>query len=214
MDKVTLINRALGFLGERSITNPDAPETPAGKHMVDMYDQCRREVLRRYAWNFAEVWSTCNITTAPPYKYDDAYSLPEDYLRLLWVGDPDYPTRDYRLLNQGSPNYRKVIALNNDGASTLQIAYSADISLLSMWDPLAIKVFALWLAVDAGKAVTGQDAHVKLLNDLLSEELKDAVGVDGQEQAVLMHVTSAVQDARDQAQYGDTSGWTVVEGYS
>ncbi len=213
MDKTTLINRALGFLGERPITNPDRPETPAGKNIVGSFDQCRREVLRRYPWNFAETWAAINKTTAPPWGYSDAYALPDDFLRLLIVGEPRFGDRiDFRMLNQGKPDYRKVIAIDNSGADTLQIAYTPDITLLSMWDPLALKVFALWLALDAAKGITGQDKQVQLLNELLTEELKDAVGVDGQEQALRKHEESAVQDARNQAEFGYTN-WTNVAGF-
>ncbi|MBX9688198.1 MAG: hypothetical protein K2X27_15930 [Candidatus Obscuribacterales bacterium] len=216
MDKRLVINRALSFLGERSITNPDAPETPSGKFMVDQFDQARREVLRRYPWNFAETWANCDRTTAPVFGYSDAYSLPPDFLRLLIVGDVvsnDDRNRNYRLLNQGSPDFRKVIALNNCGAPKLPIAYTADITLLSQWDSLAIKVFAIWLAMDAAKSITGEDSQVKTLNDLLSEELKDAVAVDGQEQPMRMQVFSNVQRERDYAQFGGEGFFTNVAGY-
>ena len=210
MDQITVINRALAFLGERPITNPDLPETPAGKHITDQFEQCRREVLRRYPWNFAETWAKINKTTSPSFGYPDAYSLPADFLRLLIVGDPFYDERDFRIMNQGAPEYRKVIALDNGAANQLQIVYTADVNLLSLWDPLAIKVFALWLALDAAKAVTGQDNHVKLLNELLSEELKDAVGVDGQEQSIRQHRFSFVQTERDRAG-GAASTWADVD---
>lgn len=217
MDKLTVINRALFLIGERPITNPDSPETTAGKYFCDQFDQGRREVQRRYPWNFAERWAYVDKTTAPPFGYSDAYSLPADFLRLLIVGDVIYDddrNRNFRILNQGAPDYRKVIALNNSGASRLQIAYSADIELLSIWDPLAIKVFAIWLAMDASKGITGQDNNVKMLNDLLTEELKDAVAVDGQEQPMRQQVFSNVQRARDEAQFGaGANGWTNIVGY-
>lgn len=212
MDKLTVLNRALAFIGEEPITNPDSPETPAGKHINDGFDQARREVTRRYPWNWAETWTSINKTTAPPFGYTDAYALPEDFLRLLFVGDPTCDTIDFRLLRQGKPDYRRVIALNNGGAPTLKIGYSADEPLLSLWDPLAIKVLSIWLALDAAKAITGQKEHVALLNQMLSEELKDAVGVDGQEQSVLKHVDSFVQRERNMADYGAT-GFTNVIGY-
>lgn len=214
MDKVGVINRALGFIGERSIANPDAPETPAGKHITDQFDQCRREVLCRVPWNFAETWSTCAITTAPPFGYDDAYSLPADCLRILIIGDPKQPITDYRLLNQGSPNFRKVVACNNNGATTLPICYNADVDLLSMWSPLALKVLALWLALDGAKALTGQDELVGLLDKQLTLELQDAVAVDGQEQPIREQRFSYVQQARDEANFGGGGiGWTNVVGY-
>lgn len=212
MDKISLVNRALGFLGEEPITSWDKPHTKGGRILVSFYDQTRREVLRKYPWNFCETWTYIDKTVAPIFFYSDAYSLPQDYLRLLIVGDPSQDTRDYRILNQGSPEYRKVIALNNNGAAQLPIAYNCDIEQLSLWDPLACKVFALQLALDNAKAITGQDALVKLMNDLLSEELKDAAAVDGQEQSIRQHRFSNVQTERDYGTFGDT--FTNVIGYS
>lgn len=212
MDKITVLNRALGFLGERTIVNPDNPETLAGKHITSYFDQGRREVLRRYPWNFAESWIEIPKTTAPSMHFSDAYSLPQDFIRLLVVGDFDRPNRDYRMITQGAPDYRRVIALNNAGKDTLQIAYVPDIDLLSMWDPLALKVLALWLALDAAQAITGQDGKVQTINGLLTEELKDAVNVDGQEQAVRDVEWSAVQDARRSANFG-SFGFTDVRGF-
>lgn len=212
--KLEVINRALRFLGERPITNPDAPDTPAGKHIVATFTPSRREVIRRYPWNFAEIWVEVDITTAPAFGYENAYVLPADFLRLLFVGDPEYDDKNYRLLTQGAPDYRRVIAINNGAASTLKIGYSADIELLSLWDPLALKVLALWMALDAARSITGQADHVKTLNSLLSEELKDAVGVDGQEQSIRLHKFSDVQRARDLAGFDVGVGWFTNVDYS
>lgn len=209
-NKLSIINRGLGFLGERPITNPDAPDTPAGRHLADHFDECRQEVLRRYAWNFAETWGTANLTAAPAFGYSDAYSYPPDCLRIIWVGTIDDQNRNYRLLKQGT---ERVIATENSGASTLKLAYTADVTSYALWDPLARKVFALWLALDGAKSITGKAEYVKVVNDLLAEELKDAIGVDGQEQPLLRHdYNSSVQAARDMAQYAD-SGFLRVEGY-
>jgi len=212
MDKLGILNRALGFIGEQPITNPDSPETPAGKRMANSLDPCRRELLRRHPWNFAEIWTTIAKTTAPPYGYSDAYSMPEDFLRLLVVGNFENSITDYRMVNQGAPHYRRVIAMNNSGASEVPFIYTADIQLYSMWDPLALKVLAIWLAMDNAKGITGQDALVSFLNGLLTDELRDAVSVDGQEQSMRTLQFSYVQDARQQAQFGG-SDFTRVVGY-
>lgn len=201
------------MLGETAITSPEAPNTKAGKHLVLIFDQCRRELLRRYPWNFAEVWTEVERTTAPPFYYPDAYSLPDSFLRLLWVGDFEHPIRDYRLLLQPAPDFRRVIACSNNSATKLKIGYTADVTVYPLWDPLAIKAFAIWLAMDAAKNITGQNEHVALLQKVLSEELKDAVAVDGQEQKIQQMTWSNVQDARDRAQFGAGFDFTDVRGF-
>jgi hypothetical protein len=211
MDKLSVICRALGFLGEQPITNPDAPETPAGRYMADHYDESRREIIRRHPWNWAEVWKTAAKTTAPPFKFTDAYVYPADCLRLLIVGDLDESIRDYRIINQGSPEYRKVIACDNDGANTINLCYCADIEILSMWDPLALKCLSLFMAVDAAKYVTGQEKLAETLNGLLTEEWREAVAIDGQEQRIWKDEDSEVNQARQSANYA--GGFTKVLGY-
>lgn len=211
--KITILNRALSLIGERPITNPDSPETNAGKFIAGQLDQARREVIRRYPWNFAETWAEIDKTNNPNFGYSNAYSLPEDFLRLLFVGDPsEPPITDFRIMNQGKPNYRKVIALDNNGANKLKIGYSADIELFTLWDPLALKILSIWMALDAARVITGGEKHVIFLDQMLSNELKDAVGVDGSEQPMMINRFSKVQEARDQAQWGGM-GFTNVTGY-
>lgn len=210
-DLLSLINRSLFFIGEPPILNPDSPETVAGKKLAGSYVQSRRETIRRYPWNWSEVWGEATRVGDPPRGYKNAYAFPENFIRLLWVGDPKYSRRDYRLLRDPVEN-RRIIAINNDDKATLPIGYSADVELLSDWDPLALKVLAIQMALDASKSVTGQDKYVALLNTLLTEELKDAAGVDGQEQAVLEQNQSDVQDARNAVNFGYSS-WTNVAGF-
>ena len=211
-DEASVINRALRFLGERPISNPESPDTDSAKHIVEIFPQGRRELLRLYPWNFAEVWDEIDKTTAPKFGYSDAYALPATFLRLLWVLDPDQSTLDYRLLYQPAPDNRRVIALDNGGASKLKIGFGADVEILAHWEPLALKALSLWLALDACKGITGREKHVEMLNELLSETLKDAFGVDGSEQSIKRHVESYTQNERNRAQYG-YSAWTNVTGY-
>ena len=177
-------------------------------------------MLRTYPWNFAEVWAELGITTAPAFGYTNAYTRAADDLRLLMVidgrasnfsSDPLPTRRDFRLMTQGAPDYRKVIALDNNDASTLQIIYTADISLMSMWDPLAVEVFAIQLALNASKSITGQDGLGEFLNELLTEAWKDASGVDGQEQSINLYEESPTRSARNAAGSGD---WFTPVSYS
>lgn len=210
-DLLSVINRSLFFIGEPPIVNPDSPETVAGKKLVGSFVQSRRETIRRYPWNWAEVWGEAVRVGNPSRGYRNAYAFPEKFVRLLWVGDPKCSRRDYRLLRDPVEN-RRIIAIDNNDSPTLPIGYSEDVELLSDWDPLALKVLAIQMALDASKSVTGQDKYVALLNALLTEELKDAAGVDGQEQAVLQTTHSDVQDARNSANFS-YSTWTNVTGY-
>lgn len=211
--KREIINRGLLFVNERPINNPDEPDTPASRKMVDIFDSARRELLRMYAWNFAEVWKTATRVGTPPegFGYADAYALPPGYLRLLVIGSYAESEADYRLLYDDEAKQR-VIAINNSGALTLKLAYIADHKIYPLWDPLAAKALSISLARDLAKSITGQTELAVALDQDLTRALKDAVGVDGQEQSIRRYVSSPVQRARE---FGGMpfSYFTPVEGY-
>ncbi|MDE1971097.1 MAG: hypothetical protein KGI50_06020 [Patescibacteria group bacterium] len=219
-----LVNRALVFLGEKRITNTDSPESRAGKMLVDISGPCRREVLRRVSWNFAETWASLNYFGAAPqnFDYQDLYALPDDYIRVVdlpnmsvksAIGLPQ-SIEDYRLIvmnNNGGQ--QRCIALNNNAANTLPMCYIADVTNLSIWDPLALKVLAMWMALDVAKGVTGQDGLVQQLSEQLTLDLQDAVGVNGNEQRKRRQTFSNVQKDRELAYLGYSSYFTPVTGY-
>ncbi len=215
-----VINRALRFIGERPIISASSPQTTAGKAMVDNFDQCRREVLRRVPWNFAECWAALSYFSAAPtgFDYQDLYALPADYIRIIDLPGlslqtalaPPESITDYRLIQF---NGQRCIALSNNAANTLNMAYVCDTTNLALWDPLALKVFAMWLAIDVAKGITGQDALVEQLNQMLAEDLKDAVGVNGNEQRKRRQTFSKVQTDRELAFMGWSSYFTPVQGF-
>lgn len=220
--KTALVNRALGFLGERRITSTDNPQTPAGKHIVDNYDPCRREVLERFPWPFAEKWGTLNYVQAAPKGFDfsDLYAIPADYIRPVNFPGLGVPSTlstlsadcivDYRIINIGT---QVCIALNNNANPELNIAYISDVTLLNLWSPLALKVFADFLALDAAKAITGMDDLVSKLNAMLTLDLQDAVGVAGNSQPKHRSAFSNVGRERQAVFMGGPGFFTNVAGY-
>lgn len=239
----SLINRSLRLLGERPIQNVNSPETPAGKILVEAYPQCRKEVQRRCPCTFAEVWGfwkyfgptpgtpsaavptpgegTFNLNQ-PQFDYQDSYLLPPDYIRIIdipgLVSQSGINGRggtlvDYRFINAGAPGFQRLIALDNNTAPTLAVAYVTDVELLSSWDSLTLKVLADWLALDSAKAITGQESIVKELGDMLTIDLQDAVGVSGNEQPKHESRFSRIARDRETAFLGNVSWFTPVQGY-
>ncbi|MDE2105618.1 MAG: hypothetical protein KGL39_50795 [Patescibacteria group bacterium] len=226
-----LINRALYYLGEAKITDPNSPETTAGQVMVDIFDDVRKESLRRIPWNFAECWAQINYLGAAPvgFDYPDVYALPADYIRVIDLpgyvnsslsttgqsysidySSNDYSIQDYRLINfQG----QRCISMDQNAAATIPMAYTCDVTNLTLWDPLAKKCFAIALALDVAKGITGMDSLVMQLDKTLSDDLKDAAGVNGTEQRKRLHNYSRVNRDRQLADVGSTGYFTPVAGY-
>lgn len=217
-----LFNRSLSYLGERKITSANAPETTAGRRLVDCYDMCRREILRRVSWNFAECWASLDYFAPAPtgFDYQDTYQLPADYIRIIDIPGLSNQTavfgavrsvEEYRFITMDGA---KLIALSNNAATTLAIAYIADVTNLTLWDPLALKCLATWMALDIAKGVTGQDTLVQQLNQMLNLDLQDAVGVNGNEQRKRRQTFSNVQKDRQNAFLGEGGFFTPVSGYN
>lgn len=227
-----LVNRALGYLGEQKITNCDSPETPAGRLMVDNYSMCRREVLRRVPWNFAECWGALAYYKPAPtgFDYTDTYALPADYIRILDIpgltpanlmgttgtvysidySSDDTSIQDYRFIQMDGI---RLIALDNNTAATLNVAYICDVQNLTLWDPLALKVLSGWMAIDVAKGITGMDSLVMQLDKMLTYDLQDAAGVNGNEQRKRLHGYSKTKRERELASLGGTGFFTPVVGF-
>lgn len=217
-----IVNRALGYLGEQKITNADAPETVAGKRIVDNYNDCRREFLERTPWCFAETWAQLIYLEPAPagFDYSDLYLLPTDYIRVNDIPVAVTPSNfasvrsveEYRFVTFNQNNAR-CIALSNNANPTLNMAYTADITNLNLWSPLAKKCLSTWMAMDVCKGVTGMDTLWAQLDKSLTYELQDAVGVNGNVQRKRRQRFSEVQRERDFAFGGAVSFFTPVIGY-
>lgn len=181
--KLEVLNRALGWLGQPAINDPDTPESSSGKILANIYHQVRRAVLARYLWNFAEVTANTTRLADSESLYDDDYLYPEKCLKLLKViTDDGVRIEDYRL-GYNVQHDAKVVQISNQGKATLKLIYNYDMENMFHWSPLASEVFALWLAIGGSNAILGKENNMlSTLNELLSEELKDAIAVDGQEQ--------------------------------
>jgi hypothetical protein len=202
--KLEIFNRALGWLGQPSINSPDNPESPAGKSLANIYDQVRRSVLATYLWNFAEVTADTQRLGNSQTVYDDDYLYPQNCLKLLKIiTDEGDRLEDYRL-GLNVPNDVRVISIDNDGKDTLKLIYNYDVSNMFHWSPLACEVFALKLAIGGANEILGKENKmIATLNEILSEELKDAIGVDGQEQPLKIEEVYQTERARMGMDTGD-----------
>ncbi len=80
---VTVVNRALSFLGEQAITA--IPEdSKAGRLANAHYNDIRDTFLREHPWNFAQKrTSLAASSTSPDWGFANYFPVPSDVLRLL-----------------------------------------------------------------------------------------------------------------------------------
>ena len=86
---VDICNLALDRLGHHPLSSIDAPQDAMEFVMARWYDSTRREMLRKYIFNFAR--KSVRLTTsanAPAHpEFTNGYALPNDFIRLLTIGD-------------------------------------------------------------------------------------------------------------------------------
>lgn len=195
--KIVIMNRALGWLGQPPINNPTTPESTSGKAIADIFEPVRRNLLSRYYWNFAEVTKDTPYLGSSESTYDDDYLYPPDCLKLIRpITDDGCKIRKWRT-GFNTQHQSRVIQINNNAKATLKIIFNYDQKNLGIWSPGAQEVLGLELALAAANSILGKEnSMVPTLNDLLTEALKDALGVDSQEHPLDIEEVYEVERAR------------------
>jgi hypothetical protein len=131
--------------------------------------------------------------------YSDAYNLPNDFIRLIFIGDNynvDYET-DYSI--EGLQ-----LLLDASAASSLNICYVYDITNPVKFDPLFIDLLALELALRLTPAVVGQKvAFIKEIEELLAKVRLQARAINGQENPVKVRQQSKFANSRFYSGYNN-----------
>ncbi len=84
-----IANRALLLLSAKMIANR-TDGTKNGNVVNAVFDLIRDELLRGHTWHFARKQAQlAEIATAPTFEFDDAYQLPDDWMRTVSVHDND-----------------------------------------------------------------------------------------------------------------------------
>ena len=148
---ITICNLALGNIGSSRIVSIDDASQPARYCKLFFY-QCRDEVLRSHAWNFANARAALTaLSTAPAFGYDYQYQLPTDCLRVLQLNSfEETEARPTFAVEQG------MLLTDED---TAQILYTARIEDANLYDPLFIKALSIKLASDIVTPLTGSRAQ-------------------------------------------------------
>lgn len=193
IDEVAVCNLSLDHLKQAAISNIENPVTDVEALMARQYPQARRATLRMHPWNFASkrVALTPSTGNEPVVGYTRAFAKPNDFLRLLHRFDSDgQPMRtEYDL--EGD-----YLLMDGDADETLYIKYTFDQTNIGKWDPLAIDVLAINLALRIASKFSGSEARAKTLQEMLVQIKGDARAIDGQERPPRKREYSAFIAAR------------------
>lgn len=194
---VHICNLALDRIGQAPIVSIDAPTSEAEEICARHYDQTRRELLRSYVFNFSRklaVW-TADDTVTPAFGYSTAYRLPNDFIRLMAVGDVSInnatPARFYDF-NDGY----LYCDYGNDPDGGIDVQYIFDARNVAKYDALFIKLFKLEFAKNISFAFTLKQSLITGLDKELEDVRLAAAAVAGQEKPVRREQHSRVRDVR------------------
>lgn len=214
---VDICNLALDFLGEGALVQDiDDPVSDNELLFARWYDQTRRKLLRSYNWNFACKFTTLARVGDGNGGYEDAYEYPADLLKVLMLSAdtitqylrPDQALTEYEITTEAG-----VRTLNIDnGAGTLYLKYTRDITDISVMDPLFVEVLALELAYAIAFRVTGKKSEVERVSQMLTLALPKAISADGQERPPRRISQSKAADARQALPMIGTNavpGWVI-----
>ena len=178
--KVAICNRALAYLKQDPITNIDSPSTVAEVICARTYDDARWALLRTHIWNFAiKRIVLTKDAEAPTFGWANAYNLPNDYVRLVTIGDDfvEYIRDRYEL----EGNQILGSDLSSTDSESINVRYIYDHTNVVRFDALFIEVLALELAKKMAVAFSVTSGIIKNIREELDRVSPTARAVDGQE---------------------------------
>lgn len=173
---VAICNLALSQLTVSPISSiepPDEGSKPAAE-CAQWYDVGRREALRASTWGFARRRHTVLPSAPPLFGWAQRYELPNDYIRPVEVkfNDTELTDKDYEIEDG-------FLVCNELG--TLQLVYVYDHNNPALWTPDFVTLCASNIAKWVGPALSSSEGNTRLAENRATQGVKDARGVNGQE---------------------------------
>ena len=189
---VDICNLSLDHLKQSPISSITTPVTNTEYIFKRWYDIERQSALRSHPWKFAtlRVCLTPDLTLPPPFGYQYAYKLPNDFIRKVSIGD-DY-LKDMRMdhvIENGyilapsgsSAAFPTVEGVDPADGTTLFLRYVYDCVTVAKMDPLFISFFALRLAIRLAPKFSISAAMGTELKNQYDEVNTEARSVNGQD---------------------------------
>jgi hypothetical protein len=181
--QVDVCNQALDILGAQSITLI-SEVSPRAEACARNFDQCLVRLLREAQWNFAKHRVALTATTDPAFGWDNAFTLPSDFVVFVQLNGIEYPSQpgDFYELEGG-------VLYTDEATADVQYIRKPSLSggilladFLTAADPLFIDLLATLLAARIAPALRkdGTDEALRLM-DVFKRELTAAKMKDGNE---------------------------------
>lgn len=188
---VAICNLALDLLKESPITIISSPVTKIEYLCARWYTLLRQSLLTSYNWNFALLSAAINRGGTPSVSdYADYYTLPNGFLKLRAIIDPDIPLSQRKYEIQGN-----TLLYDNGSEDTLDIWYTQDMTTVSNYPSLFIKLFAEEMAIVLGKKITVRKTILDEIRLDRDETRRLARAMDGQQRPPHRYESSRIVNA-------------------
>lgn len=191
--KTDIVNLSLDVIKTENINNVEVPGDDKQAVIANRwYDDVRQKALEGFPWDFASTRKPIPLnSTPPPFGFDDAYLLPNDYLSLSFI------CFWYLPLSQWNYNVENGnIYIDNGGAESLDIGYVFD-QLQTAKYSAAFKMYLVYSLAE--KIVYKLTGNVSLLGRVTAgrkvEEL-NAKAVNGKANPPVAYRDSKMLNAR------------------
>ncbi len=186
---VQIANIALNNLGDKTIS-AFSDKTAQAFATKDRLKDVINSVLRAHPWNCMTKRATLNkIDTVPAYRFNNAYQLPDDSLRILSLKeeeDYDYPWKIEIVTHNSQDQLCLVTDANSANVRYIKMYsgnqnHDTDTNTLQLFDSLLIQACGMALAGEIAMDLTGQSQLRDLMLGKYQTLLSEARSINGQE---------------------------------
>lgn len=186
---VQIANIALNNLGDKRIS-AFTDNTVQAFAVKSRFTDVVNSVLRAHPWNCMTKRYNCpKLDTTPIFRYNNAFDLPNDSLRVLSVKEEEDYNYDWKI-EVITHNAQDRIALLTD-SSTANIRYikkysgseshDDDSNTLTLFDPILTQACGLALGSEVAMELTGRQELRDMLMGKYQVLLSEARSINGQE---------------------------------
>jgi len=191
LDRTAICNTAIGMCGSTDfIQSIDDSTSPAARRCKQFFRQSVLKVLRKHDWNCAtDTTELARLTASPTFKYDHAYAVPADCVKIINVyGDKNgYNSYDRWQVRSGH------IETDLDSAYLEYIKEPTDYSSL---DILLADAIAGELAMLLAATIVRDPEVFSMLSRIVQMRLAEAKAIDTLENKYIYQEASVWNDAR------------------
>ncbi|MES2156138.1 MAG: hypothetical protein V4510_13470 [bacterium] len=196
---VFVCNLALSRLGQKeAISSIDVPSTVTERLCALHYDTTRRELLRSLIPNFARKRAVLTAATGvtPAFGFTTAYALPNDFIRLMALGDIDVISGDTPANLFDFDDGYLVCDSGDAVGGGVNVQYVKNVTDVTKFDALFVKAFRLQLAMDMTYGFTLKESLLEAIAKELHEARLACGAISGQEKPPRRIQRSRVRDVR------------------